>query len=217
MSETVKTYINVAVMAVVAVILGCLLGDSITYFLGTDTDTVSATIFNDRMSLVKEIYTEQNLEYQSLCMNLVDNGEDMRIVRNLKGDLKVIDGNGQVHGVEYLETVDTQVLDEKADALFDENGQPLNNAQLADVLFNSEPTVVTNSADFAGDPITDVGLKMVNLVDGRVTWYMYNSQYGWISLLYSTKEEVESRMDVITVSVDEDYNDAWGILYSFEE
>ena len=50
-----------------------------------------------------------------------------------------------------------------------------------------------------------------------MTWYMYNSQYGWISLLYSTKEEVESRMDVITVSVDEDYNDAWGILYSFEE
>lgn len=217
MSETVKTYINVAVMAVVAVILGCLLGDSITYFLGTDTDTVSATIFNDRMSLVKEIYTEQNLQYQSLCMNLVDNGEDMRIVKNLKGDLKIIDGNGQVHGADYLESVETQLLDEHADALYDENGEPLNNAQLADQLFNQEPTVVTNSKDFAGDPITDVGLKMVNLQDGRMTWYMYNSEYGWISLLYSTKEEVESRMDVITVSVDEEYDDAWGILYSFEE
>lgn len=217
MSETVKTYINVAVMAVVAVVLGCLLGDSITYFLGTNTDTVSATIFNDRMALVKEIYTEQNLQYQSLCMNLVDNDRDMRIVKNPKGELKIIDENGQVHEAEYLETVETQLLDENADALFDENGQPLSNAQLADQLFNQEPMVVTNSKDFAGDPITDVGLKMVNLQDGRVTWYMYNSEYGWISLLYSTKEEVESRMDVITVSVDEEYDDAWGILYSFEE
>lgn len=217
MSETVKTYLNVAVMAVVALILGCLLGDSITYFLGTDTDTVSSTLFNDRMALVKEIYTEQNLQYQSLCMNLVDNGENMRIVKNPKGDLKVIDGDGQIHGADFLENIETLVLDKNAEALFDENGQALNSAQLTEVLFNQEPAVVTNSEDFAGDPITDVGLKMINLVDGRITWYMYNSEYGWISLLYSTKEEVESRMDVITVSVDDEYDDAWGILYSFEE
>lgn len=217
MSETVKTYLNVAVMAVVALILGCLLGDSITYFLGTDTDTVSSTLFNDRMALVKEIYTEQNLQYQSLCMNLVDNGENMRIVKNPKGDLKVIDGDGQIHDADFLENIETLVLDKNAEALFDENGQALNSAQLTEVLFNQEPAVVTNSEDFAGDPITDVGLKMINLVDGRITWYMYNSEYGWISLLYSTKEEVESRMDVITVSVDDEYDDAWGILYSFEE
>ncbi len=217
MSETVKTYINVVVMAVAALIVGCLLGDSITYFLGTDTDTVSATVFNDRMSLVKEIYTEQNLQYQSLCVNLVENGQEMRIVKNPRGQIKIIDQDGNIHTVEYLQQIELVQIDENATELLDDDGDQLDCRQLTDQLFNQQTKAVTGSSDYAGDPITDVGLKMISIKDGRVIWYMYNSKYGWISLLYSTKDEVQSRMDVITVTVDEEHEDAWGILYSFEE
>lgn len=202
MSETIRTYINVVVMTAVAIILGLLFGDSIRYFLGTNPDAVATNVFNDRMSLVKEIFTEEIDHFQIATPGLV-NGEyeDFRVIRNKNGDYKVIRADGTVTDLSFFD-------DETADSIV--------------YLFETQSNAVRNSADFAGDPITDVAMELLTFKKDATTmdevkFYYYYSDHGYIAVIYTDKESITSRMDIVTLSTLDDYDDGWGIEYSFTE
>lgn len=202
MSETIRTYINVVVMTAVAIILGMLFGDSIRYFLGTNPDAVATNAFNDRMSLVKEIFTEEMDTFQVTTPGLV-NGEyeDFRVIRNKNGNYKVVHADGTVTDLSFFDA-------EIADSIV--------------YLFETQSDAVRNSADYAGDPITDVAMELLTFKKDATTmdevkFYYYSSEHGYIAVIYADKDSITNRMDIVTLSTLDDYDDGWGIEYSFTE
>lgn len=202
MSETIRTYINVVVMTAVAIVLGLLFGDSIRYFLGTNPDAVATNVFNDRMSLVKQIFTEEIEQFQTVTPELV-NGEyeDFKVIRNKNDQFKVIHADGSVTDLSCFDS-------DTADSII--------------YLFENQSDAVKNSADYAGDPITDVAMELLTFKKNATTmdevkFYYYSSDHGYIAVIYADKESITDRMDIVTLSTLEDYDDGWGIEYSFTE
>lgn len=187
MSEKNTALIQAAIMIVIAVFVGLLFADSISYILGTNTEINSDSDFSDRLSLVKNVYIEQNESFWTSAMYLYEE-ENLELIASQSGVVYVrLSGGELIPASEYY--ADSAEMQQALSALF-----------------IGESTVLSDAVDTLGEKIEDVRLYNIKTIDDQVLYIYYYLDGGYIGVIYDHSDRIDDNFNIIRLS------EQWGIL-----
>lgn len=193
-NEFPKTFAQAIVAIVVAAVIGCILGDSVTAYLGTNMEyevnnryaerySAALTWFADDMEPLTDEYgvqlTDENgdpilgVYFQRVAQALT--GQDgLRILRSASGSPMVVQ-DGQVQSA--------------TEALGDELGGYL------EELFQLPDCFEDNIDTMTEEPIDDVYLYNIAVSGDTVLFYVFYDEYGYMTLTYDPTETLTETDD----------------------
>jgi hypothetical protein len=188
----------------VALVIGLFLGHAIGAFFGMDPSIINTSNYTEYMSAARTIFIDgdQLDSYVETALTLQDmNG--LKIYTSLNRDNTLVSYNGQIQtGEEFLDGAILASLNELM--------------HTEDVLYGLETE--------AGEPIDDLYLRNIAVVDGVVYYYLYYDDAGFVGIAFdSTRCTLENyKNGAIALTQTEATEDSpsvyeWFITYYLED
>lgn len=172
-----KTMLQAVLSCLIALVIGLFLGNALGAFFGTDESVIVTSNYTDHMSAVRTMFkdADQLDSYVNTALTLQDM-DGLRLYTSRNRDKVLARWNGA-----YVDAY-TLFDDEVRRSLLE-----LMNTE--DALYGLETT--------AGDPIQNVFLHNIAVVDGVVYYYLYYDEAGFIGIAYdSTQETLTEETDI---------------------
>lgn len=193
MSENKKTIFFAVLSIILAVIVGCVFGDSVRVMLGTNEDSALMSDFSDRLSVIKAVFAEQSEPYMTAAFYLFED-EGLELMASKSGAVYVRTPEGELIPASDYYAGTPEMLD------------------ALDEIFFTEPESVELATDTNGEEITDVMLYNIKVKDKQVSFILYYCPGGYIGIVYDNEDRIDTNMNIIRLSESDGQSFGWGIV-----
>ena len=188
-----KTMATAILSVIIAVLIGCFIGNALRALTGTDPSVMNTTTYTDYMYAIRAMFTDADQ-----LDSYMDTAERFRSMNGLRL-------YGSREGDKMLAFYDGAYVD--ADELFPEDIQ----LSLREMMNTEE--ALYGQEDTAGNAIENVRLFNVAVEDNVVYYYLYYDDYGYIGIAYDDTETVLSEMTDITMALTDNSEEEQGMWY----
>jgi hypothetical protein len=211
-NEFPQTLFKAILSVIVAAILGCILGDSVQAYLGTNMDYEISNRYTERMSAVVTWFADDMLPLtDENGVDLQDENGDPILGVYFQRTGQALSGQGDGEILRSASGQPVAVVDGTAMAAADCYDEEL--TQSLENLFVVPDCFSDNLDTMTGEPIDDVLLYNIAVRGETVYFYVYYDAYGYVAITYDPTEALASEKDVVSLSS----APGWYVVFAYEE